>query len=66
MAEGSNLWPYENIWPCDRKYEMKFLWKARLDQKFKTEFLYNGFLTVGAHLGTNTNFTIDFALEPEI
>ena len=26
---------HENIWPCDRKYELKFLWKARLGPKIQ-------------------------------
>ena len=34
-----------------------------LDQKIKSEFLYNAFVS---SLGTNTNFSIDFALVPEI
>ena len=47
---------YENIWPCDRKYEKKFLWMIRLGPKFKLSFKCNAFLTVVSSLGDKYQF----------
>ena len=46
---------------------MKFLWMIRLGPK-NSNWVSNAmlFLLLWAHLGTNTNFTIDFALKSEI